>query len=164
MEESAKKINYKGKEYNSIEEMPEEVRKVLTPEFMSGLMENNAEVVMQSLSNDKGGSIMKLPKYIFAIVAYVFSIAEGQAFRTLGLLLNVSINPLVSFIASMIIGQISYMLAVKKVESMDDKLKISYGSGLGFLTKFGQWAVAGQYVTLINLAFYAFVFAVKYFV
>lgn len=156
------KIN--GIEYNSLDEIPKELKPFITQDLLEKLKNNRSENSRTSLIvpvSEKSIEFRAM-KWFFYFVSHMLSLAENQAMRTIAIILNlVDVNVYLSLFFSLLIGQFSHSLAQKYYIKKTPNLNIQYSDSLNFLKRFEISQIGAIYSLFFNFLFFLVLFLVK---
>lgn len=158
------KIN--GVEYNSLDEIPKELKTFITQDLLEKLKKTHSENPQTSLIFPVSDKSLKFKavKWLLYFVNYMQSLVQNQALRTIAIILNiVDVNIYLSVFFSLLIGHVSYSLAQRYYLRKTANLNIQYADTLDFLKKFEIFQISTIYSFVLNFFFFVILYLAEKF-
>jgi len=158
--EKVYKIN--GVEYKSLNEIPSNLKKFVTPELIEKINKNEGyqSTIISPVS--ESNFEFKSMNWVLYITGQFISLMENQALRTLAVIFEiVEVNIYLSLFVSFLIGQISYSLAKRYYFNKMENLDIKFSGGLGFIKDLVTSQISSGYSLVLNILFFVIIYLVK---
>lgn len=166
MEQPQLKLTLEGKKYHSLDELPPQYKKIITPEFLEQVKkkypQDYEQMIMLYAKQHEGP--LSFIKFLIYGVSQLSSFAESQAMRiTMEVLHLPTLNVLISLLSGLLAGEVGYRLAVRNFE----KQKIRSGSpalmeSMDFVKQLYLTQLTAGYALLINGIIYITVLLIRF--